>query len=170
MNDKSLPNQDDRILAGLAHLSLIIPFMGLLAPVVIWATQKDKSEFVGFQALQALAYQLAGMLCWIAFFARYFCSFFISFAGTMLAVLATPLAETNFEELESLAMVLVTIISILPAFLPFAVFGCMLLLGITFVIYGIVGAVSVFQGKDFRYIVVGKRVEHFWQEREAAET
>ena len=53
------PSQDERIMAGLAHISAILPMMGMVAPIVIWVTQKDKSKFVSFQALQAVSYQLA---------------------------------------------------------------------------------------------------------------
>jgi hypothetical protein len=31
------------------------------------------------------------------------------------------------------------------------------------VIYGVVGAVMAFQGKPFRYVIIGKRVERFMQ-------
>ena len=38
-------SSDDRIMAALAH------FLGLFGALIIWATQKDKSRFVKFQAL-----------------------------------------------------------------------------------------------------------------------
>jgi hypothetical protein len=46
---------------------------------------------------------------------------------------------------------------------PFLVMGTMMIGGIFFVIYGIIGAVMAFQGKPFRYILIGKRIEHFMQ-------
>lgn len=48
---------DERLLAMLSHLSIL--FGGLLVPLIIWATQKDKSKFVKFNALQALFYHLS---------------------------------------------------------------------------------------------------------------
>ena len=69
-----MPTSDERIMAALSHL------FGPILSVIIWTTQKDKSAFVRFQALQALAFDLvltfvsmAGVLCsmvvMIAFFA-----------------------------------------------------------------------------------------------------
>ncbi len=75
----SLPTQNDRIMAALAHTTAILPMMGVVAPIVIWVTQKDKSEYVGFQALQAIVYQLTMVLAWFAGGALYFASFVATF-------------------------------------------------------------------------------------------
>src|SRR5512145_1209636 len=82
----SSPSQNDKIMATLAHASAILPFMGVIAPIVIWVTQKDKSEYVAFQALQAVAYQLLMILAWFVGMGCYMLSFFsmfltIPFAG-----------------------------------------------------------------------------------------
>jgi uncharacterized Tic20 family protein len=34
----STPTQSDKIMAALAHVSAILPLMGVIAPIVIWAT------------------------------------------------------------------------------------------------------------------------------------
>jgi tetratricopeptide (TPR) repeat protein len=49
---------DERILAGLSHGGIILSVFGLLIPVFIWITQREKSRFVAFQSLQALDYQV----------------------------------------------------------------------------------------------------------------
>lgn len=48
---------DERLLAMLAHLSIL--FGGIILPIILWATQKDKSKFVTFNSLQAIFYHLA---------------------------------------------------------------------------------------------------------------
>jgi uncharacterized membrane protein len=48
-------------------------------------------------------------------------------------------------------------------FIPFCVLGLIGLGWLFFLIYGIVAAIQVFQGKDFRYIVIGDQVERFMQ-------
>lgn len=35
--------------------------------------------------------------------------------------------------------------------------------GFLFMIYGVVGAVMALQGKNFRYVIIGRRVERFMQ-------
>jgi hypothetical protein len=39
--------------------------------------------------------------------------------------------------------------------------GLMMMGWIVFTVYGLVGAVITFQGKNFRYFLIGKRVENF---------
>lgn len=74
------PMQDERIMAALSHLAIVLPFMGVIAPTVIWVTQKDKSRFVAFQALQALVYQLVLI---VAGFIVGICAM-LSFVATMM--------------------------------------------------------------------------------------
>lgn len=54
------PSSDERLMATLAHS------LGLLVDLIIWATQKDKSRFVRFQAMQAVAYDLAVGVLFVA--------------------------------------------------------------------------------------------------------
>lgn len=80
MNEKAeaadVPTQDERIMAALAHVTVIWPTLGMIAPIVIWGTQREKSPFVGFQALQAAAYQFILILGGLVAGVCYVCSFF----------------------------------------------------------------------------------------------
>lgn len=142
----STPSQNDKIMAALAHVSAILPFMGVIAPIVIWATQKDKSEFVAFQALQAIAYQLLIILVYFIGMGCYILSFFSMSVSVSLSIGTNQARAPAF-----------------PFFflIPFFIFGAIFIgIGI-FVIYGLVGAVSTFRGKDFRYILIGNRLESY---------
>lgn len=63
--------KDERNLAMLAHLSalagLVVPLGNVIAPLVIWLTQREKSAFVAEQSLEALNFNitvaLAGVVC-----------------------------------------------------------------------------------------------------------
>lgn len=141
------PAQDERIMAALAHVSILIPLMGVILPAVIWITQKDKSRYVAFQALQALALQFVALLGWFAGMACYMASFlgiFISlpFSGSS----SGGIAPTEFMFT-----------------LPFAILGLMLLAGAALMVYGLAAALMTLQGRDFRYAVVGSQVERFLQ-------
>jgi len=140
-------NKNDRIMAALAHVTVIVPMMGVIAPIVIWATQKDKSELIAFQALQAVVYQLTLVLIWFIGMACYMCSFFGIF------IFAIPFSSSggpNDFPFEALG-----------AFFPFLIMGLMLLGGVIYIIYGLVAAFLVLQGKDFRYILIGRRLEQY---------
>ena len=148
--DALTPTQDERVMAALSHVSALLPMMGIIAPIVIWVTQKEKSKYVAFQSLQALAYQLSMILAWFVGMGCYMLSFF----GTFLGI---PLSSSS-QSASPLFMVIFAI--------PFIVMGAMFLGGFFFVIYGMVGAVRTFQGKPFRYTIIGRRVEHFMQPKE----
>jgi uncharacterized Tic20 family protein len=154
------PTQDERILAGLAHVSAILPLVGVIAPIVIWVTQKDRSRLVGFQALQALVYQLTMVVAWFVGMACYMCSFIGTFAGIAGGTLSGPVDS----ELSGLRAAL----TILPMVLPFLVLGLMFLGGIAFVVYGVVGAVQSLRGRAFRYAIIGARLERYLEERPPA--
>jgi uncharacterized Tic20 family protein len=130
--------QNDRTMAGLAHLAVIVPFWGLIASIVIWATQKDKSTFVVFHAIQAVVYQVTlilGMGC-------YMISFFSMF---------TSMSSASSE------------LNTVPAgfFLPFIVMGGIFFVYLVFIIYGVVAAVMIFTGKNFRYVLLGGWIEKY---------
>ncbi|HAY33000.1 MAG TPA: DUF4870 domain-containing protein [Ignavibacteria bacterium] len=47
---------EERTLSLLCHLSMLLG--GILLPIIIWATQKSKSQFVRFHSLQAIFFQI----------------------------------------------------------------------------------------------------------------
>ena len=147
-------SQNDKIMAALAHISAILPLMGVIAPIIIWATQKDKSEFVAFQALQAVVYQLAMILAWFVGMGCYMLSFFSTF-------LAIPFSASGSEFDPT-----VSPFFMLGFFIPFIILGVLFLGGAIFIIYGLVGAVLTFQGKDFRYFVIGNRLASYLEKND----
>lgn len=144
----SLTTQDERVMAGLAHVSALIPMVGLIAPIVIWVTQKENSKYVAFQSFQALAYQITMV---IASFIGWAC-YGISFFGIFFTI---PFAATpgSTEQVSPLA--------ILPALFPFLIFGLIFFVGFVMIGYAIYGGVRTFQGKHFRYLLVGNWVDRY---------
>ncbi len=144
----SLTTQDERVMAGLAHLSALIPMMGIIASIVIWVTQKDKSKYVGFQSLQAIAYQISMV---IAYFIGWGC-YMISFFGIFFAI---PFAATpgSAEPTSPLAAI--------PVLFPFIIVGLIFLGGFVMIVYAIYAAVRTFQGKPFQYVLIGRWVTRF---------
>lgn len=69
----SIPSSsDDRTMAMLAHLSIII--LGIIGPLILWIIGKDKSAFQKDQSTEALNFAIIGTIasvitCGIAFIA-----------------------------------------------------------------------------------------------------
>ena len=139
----SAHTSDERTMAALAHgsavLNLFAGIGGLIAAFVIWMTQKEKSAWVAFHALQSLVFQavvlggtvLVVVLVWIVGFAVSFATVGI---GTIVAV---PVMILSF-------------------FVGFLIIG-----GV--VVYGVYGAYQIYQGREFRYIWIGN-----WLQQRAA--
>ena len=142
------PSQDERVVAALSHVSALLPMMGVIAPIVIWVTQREKSRYVAFQALQALVYQLSMIAAWIIGMGFYMCSFLVTFATIPFASSAG--ASQYADPFLGMAFII-----------PMLVFGAIFVGGFFFVVYGVIGAIMAFQGKPFRYIIIGSRVERF---------
>jgi len=145
------PTQNDKIMAALAHVSALLPLMGVIAPIIIWATQKDKSEFVAFQALQAVAYQLLMILTWFVGMGCYMLSFFTTF-------LTIPFAGNGAETDPTVAPFFMV-----GFLIPFIILGIIFVGGAIFILYGLVGAIMTFQGKNFRYLILGQRLASYLQ-------
>jgi uncharacterized Tic20 family protein len=142
-------SQEVRLLAAISHASVLFTNIGFLVPIVIYLTQKKKSSYLGFQALQALIWQFVMFV------------FTILTSSCMVGSIFIPILLTTASQNERLLELLgggVFVAVIISVFLM--IFG-----NLAFVIYGILGAVMTYQGKDFRYVFIGNRIK-----RKEAET
>ena len=151
-------------MAAVAHATIIWPVMGIAAPLVIWATQREKSRFLAFQALQAAVYHMTLVLVGFSCGVCYFCSYVGMIVGSLAMPFSPPLAPPGAGppavEVSPQAMIL-----ILLGFLCMIVFFGLLFLGLAvwlaYIACGLYAAVANLQGKDFRYAVLGSRLERY---------
>ncbi len=142
MNEEKYPSSDEKIMAGLANGAVILPMWGLIVAVLIWLLQREKSEFVRQQGMQAIAWQGAQIAVMFGGIILYMGSFFLMMGG-MFMVDPTG-AEPPFF-----------------FFFPFLMMGCLFLFQFVFIIVGIWGGVRSFQGNDFSYPLIGTRVRGY---------
>lgn len=145
--ESPLSTQDERVMAAVAHPTIIFSAVGLIGPLVIWGTQREKSPFLAFQALQAAVYQFMLLLGGMLAGALYMCSFF-----------SVPVTALLFAPLDEGAALC----------LPFLTFSCtfgilflILLAWLAYVGYGLFGAISALQGRDFRYVFLGPWLDRY---------
>ena len=145
MSETSLETtSDERLLSAVAH------FFGLLAALIIWALQKDKSKYVRFQAVQALAFDFAVAIFGVIFSICLMSLMFLGIAGSVLAIANSPTPED-----------VAPIFVMLPSMFPFGMFACVLPYSLALFFARVFAAVSVLNGRDFRYPILGKWVENF---------
>ncbi len=135
--------QEERVLAGLAHGSILLGLFtngigGIGTALVIWLTQKEKSAYVAAQALQALAYQVATFIvvglvwcCW----------------GMLWMVLTLGPLVTNptaYDQAPPAGFWIGLTLTIA----PLGIWGLILL-------YGLWGAARCLGGHNFQYTILG---------------
>lgn len=134
--------ENERTLAGLAHAGILLGLVtsgigGPIVALVIWLTQREESEWVRFQALQALVYQLLGIavmflsvMCWLGLW-----------FATFVPLVANPDQYSNAPPPAMIA--------------SFALLCVPLGLTVLWTLYGVWGGLRAWQGANFRYLILG---------------
>lgn len=128
---------EERLMAAIAHASIVTTGPGILVGVVIWLTQKEKSAYASWQGLQAALYQLVGMIIIVALWVLW--GIFHGF--TYIPMFIRPQQPPEWA-------IILFVIGIVAMVIPFAF---MVIWGI----YGLYGALQCWLGKDFRYALIG---------------
>lgn len=143
MSDATNLTQDEKVLAGLAHGSILLGIFtsgigGIVTALVIWLVQKEKSAYVAAQALQALVYQsvtfIVTMLAWCCWGLLWMVLIFVPLTSNPAAFEAAPPAGLW--------------VGLFLMVVPFAIWGLIIL-------YGLYGGVRCLGGHDFKYAIVG---------------
>jgi len=134
--------RDERLLAALAHTLVVANWVGLGGAVILWALNREEKGYVSFQAAQAAVYQLLTMLativCWVCWFGFY-----------MLSLTPLMVAPTEFPGGAGIFW-----LGLASMFIPVAIMAVL-------VLYGLWGAVRCFQGRSFRYVLIGPWLERY---------
>ncbi len=145
-----VPTSDEGLMAAISH------FFGLLVALIVWATQKDKSRFVRFQAIQAVAFDL---FVSVVVFLIVGCMMV-----AILGVLALGIGDIAIFGSQSNPTVepfrtLIALMTAVPLLIP-----CIIIpvAGAIFVAR-LIATIQTFQGKDFHYPWLGSLVERYQQ-------
>ena len=149
--------QEERTMAAIAHGMILFPYMGILVTLAIWLTQRDKSRYVSFQAVQAAIYQVG---FWLVAGVVFSCAILGMFAIPMTVFgLAFGLSFTDFEpanvEPDPIAAPLLMLFKLAPMAIQVVV-GIMVIGSLC---YGLLGAILSYSGKPFKYPLLGKQLE-----------
>ena len=137
MNTETI-STENRLLAALAHGSIFAQGVGILVGVIVYITQRDKSHYAAFQALQAAVFQFINLIIAMAMWVIW---------GVFYGLSMIPLVQQPNSDPPALFW-----ISLVSIVIPL---GFMVIVGL----YGLWGAIRTFQGKDFRYFLLGVWLE-----------
>lgn len=149
---------DEWTAAALAHASILLSVIlsgaggvgglaGAIVPLAIYLGYRDRSRYVAFHALQALIYQLAGLLLGVPVY--------VALAVSLITAVVVAWVASGL-----LAAVLIGFL-LMPAALGLTLLATIVLAGapVAWVGYGLYGAYQVYQGRGFRYVWIGELLE-----------
>jgi len=140
----SAPTSDERLMAALSH------FLGPIVALIIWATQKDRSRFLRFQTLQALAF--SGVMMLFSFLLS-FCmvsGIFVSMFAMVFSAVNQPVSADN-----------VPYFLLIPSMFPFGLFALVMPFSLAVLVARLIASLSVLNGRNFHYPILGRKVEEF---------
>jgi len=138
----SPPTSRDRALSALAHAGVVLPGFGLLAPLLVWRSERDQQRETAFQALQALGWQVLQV-------------FFVQVTALILGLIyifivmvsGTAGLVDNADGLTTTGAVVLVV----------AVIG----LAVIYALIGLLGAVLCLTGRSFRYPWLGPKLADY---------
>jgi uncharacterized Tic20 family protein len=133
---------EDRFLAAIAHSTAIITLWGIVFPVLVWATEKERSPLLRFQALQAAIFQTLGTLAYFFGTGLYMLLVF----GMMAVLMIAGQAATPDATIPAAALITLPVLCL-------ASVG--LLLGPLYFILASWAALRILRGRDYRYPLLG---------------
>lgn len=134
----TLSTGEERLLAAIAHASVVASGFGILVGLIIWLTQREKSAYAARQGLQAAVYQLLGLIAIVALWVLWG----IFYALTFIPIIRSP---EQFQD----APPTIFWVGMGSMVIPMA---AMVLWGL----YGLWGALQCWRGQEFRYLLIGK--------------
>ncbi|HQF61578.1 MAG TPA: DUF4870 domain-containing protein [Anaerolineaceae bacterium] len=136
----SPPTSRDRALSALAHAGVLIPGFGLLAPLLVWRSERDQQRETAFQALQALGWQVLQV-----FFVQV-TALILGLIYIFIVMVSGPigLAADKVGGLTTTGAVVLVL----------AVMG----LAVVYALIGLLGAVLCLTGRSFRYPWLGPKL------------
>lgn len=144
-----IEEHEDRWVAAMGHVSVIIYLWGILAPLTAWIMQGKRSLFLKFQSAQTVAYQVFVNGVYVA-------SGVIPFFGVLMLFVLTGLESGPGQPTTPSQMIGLTVFGV-----SMLVFMLFILAIPLFHIYGQWAGYRVLKGHDFRYPLVGKWVERW---------
>jgi uncharacterized Tic20 family protein len=145
---------DEWTAAALAHASVLLTLIlgmaggvglpvGIAVPLVMYFGYRERSRFVAFHALQSFVYQIVCTLAYIVVVAAL--AVWVALAWTISGLLAVVLV----------GFLLMPLAGLLTLVLVFLALGgpC------AWVGYGLYGAYEAYQGRNFRYWLIGEWLE-----------
>jgi uncharacterized Tic20 family protein len=146
IEQKAIPTSDERILAAISH------FFGFLLALVIWIFQKDKSRFVRFQSIQAMAFDL---IITVIIIITVGCMVVMILGSVALGIGGIAMTSNPNDPSSGPVGIFIALMTAVPILIPCIIFP---LIAAIFVAR-LIATIQTLQGKDFHYPWLGALIE-----------
>jgi uncharacterized Tic20 family protein len=143
-----IEEHEDRWVAAMGHLSVIIALWGLIAPFTAWILRSNRSLFLKFQSIQTTVYQVAVNIFYLGAVLVYFFGMSALFVTTGLG------SDPNLNSPVGMLGIVIFLVSLLITLV-------ILLVVPLFHILGQWAGYRVLKGDDYHYPLVGRLVERW---------
>ena len=145
----------DRTLAALGHLSILLPGLGLLGPLILWIMGRQRSHELRLQLIQA------GLLQTLQPLAALLAGLVVAVTGFAILLINGLVADLRLGGAGQLW----------PLFGPtvIAAAGAYCLVGLGFVLFGLIAAFTCWRGSAYRYPWMGLRLVVYLDEYKSHE-
>ena len=150
ITEAEMEEWEDNWVGGVCHSTAILQLWGVITPLIVWFSQKERSIKLRFQAMQAIIYQLAAFVAYFIGTVAYMGFFFLMFFGMAVFGLTEPSASTSGELPPGAEIIFIIFTGIFMLF--------WLIMMIATPIYYILAAVAsilTIRGKNFKYPILG---------------
>lgn len=150
LTDPQMEECEDNWVSGVCHATTILHLWGIITPLIIWFSQKERSAKLRFQAMQAALYQLIAVVAYLVGMVGYMGFIFLMFAGMAVLGFMDPSTNSSGEPSGIFAFffVIFSVIIII-------VYGLAVIITPIYYILAIVASISTIRGNNFGYPFLG---------------
>ena len=149
-------DREFRWVAAMGHVSILIMFWGMLAPLTAWILQGKQSLFLKFQSIQTLVYQAITTII-------YFAGGFLYLFGIVLLIVSIGgIGEPNFNSSMGIGSMVVMGVALLISALLILIVPLLHILGQW-------AGYRILKGENYRYPLIGKLVDKWIATKTAIE-
>ena len=141
---------EDNWVSEVCHSTAILQLWGVITPLIVWFSQKERSIKLRFQAMQAIIYQLAAFVAYMFGMVAYMAVLMLFFVGTTAFGLADPTASTNGDLSPAVGIFSVIVFGVFMIFWLFI----MIATPIYYLLAAIASLLTI-RGKNFKYPILG---------------
>jgi uncharacterized Tic20 family protein len=149
LTEQQTEEWEDDWVSGVCHATIILHLWGIITPLIIWFSQKERSLKLRFQAMQAALYQLIAIIVYLVGMVAYMGIFLLMFGSLAVMGVMGP-SSADAEPPAIFAIIFLIFFALIMIFWAIAA-----IITPIYYILAIVASIRTIRGSDFKYPILG---------------